>query len=309
MGFLIQVRCQQLFRLLRAAGWGMLLLLLVVTAGVWAPGLLRLGSTPPLWLGGAGLVLAGSVHLSRPDVAFIHQMPFPPWQTCLLDTALLLFPGVVLLLATGNWPAALAFLAGLAVVVLPVGALSGRGRKKARFALPFLPADLFELRSAVRGLPGGWLLAGLLQWGAGWHIAFFVGSVVLGLVLLGTVFEALEPKELLPRSRKAMLLKWRRNALALHLFFVPGYALAAVWQTDFYWLILYAALALESLLALLFFYKYAVWYPGREQLGSAVFTAIGLLLVVLPGGILVAIPMAVWAGWKGLRRWQYFMHD
>ncbi|MCC6459179.1 MAG: hypothetical protein IT260_01835 [Saprospiraceae bacterium] len=309
MGFLILVRCQQLLRLLRAAGWGLLLVLLVVTAGVWAPGLLRLSSVPPFWLSGLGLLLAGSVHLGRSDGSFIHQMPFPPWQTCLIDTALLLLPGSLLLVAIGNWPAALAFFAGLAVVVLPLGGLSGRWRKKARFKVLFLPPDLFELRSAVRGLPVGWLLAFLLQLGAGWHIAAFVGAVVLVLVLLGTVFEALEPKELLPRNRRALLRKWRRNALALHLFFSPAYVLALLWQTEFYWLILYAAVAIECLLALLFFYKYALWYPGREQLGSSVFTAIGLLLVVLPGGILVALPMAVWAGWKGLRRQQYFTYD
>lgn len=309
MMFFLKVRLRQAFRLLRMAGWGILLILVLVTAGIWAPALSHLGGMSPVFACGLGWLLVGIVHLGRSDAPFIRQMELPAGQVFLLDTGLMLLPGSMLFLGLGNWPAALAFLSGIVVLALPAGCLAGRWQKKARFSLPFIPCDLFELRAAVRRYPLGWALAGLLQLGATHHIAFFLGAVAAGLLLLGTVFEFLEPKELLPDSRRALLSKWRRNALALHLFYLPAYGLAALGQSGHGWLILYAAAALETLLALLFFYKYSIWRPGSERISGGVFTAIGLLLVFLPGGILAAIPMAVWVGWKGLRRQQYFVYD
>ncbi len=309
MLFFLAVRLRQAFRLLRMAGWGILLILLFVTAGIWAPALSQFGGLSPVFAGALGWLLAGSVHFGRSDAAFIRQMELSAGQVFLLDTGLMLLPGSMLLLGLGNWPAALAFLSGVGVLALPAGRLAGRWRKKARFSLPFIPRDLFELRAAVRRYPLAWALAGLVQLGAAYHIAFFLGAVAAGLLLLGTVFEFSEPKELLPDSRRALLSKWRRNALVLHLFYLPAYGLAALGQPGHGWLILYAAAALETVLALLFFYKYSVWRPGAERVSGGVFTAIGLLLVLLPGGLLAAIPMAVWVGWKGLRRQQYFVYD
>ena len=302
MWFLITIRFRQLYRMLRATGWGILAVLVLVTAGLWIPALVRLETLTPTLALGAGLVLAAFIHFNRSDGSLTRQMALPVGQTGLVDTALALSPGVVLLLLMGNWPAALAFTGGLAVAALPMGGLAGAWRKKAKFSIPVLPADLFEWRSGIRRYPLGWLLSGLLQWGAGLHMGFFLAALGIGLVLLGTLFESLEPKELLPEGQYALLRKWRRYALALHIFFLPAYTLGLLGQAMPFWLVLYGLAALETLLALLFFYKYSVWRPGLEQATGSAFTTIGLLLVLIPGGILAAVPLAGWVAYKGIRQ-------
>lgn len=303
------VRLRQAFRLLRGAGWGILFILVLVTVGIWAPVLLKLAVLSPPLAGGLGIFLAATIHLGRSDDRFIRQMRWPVWQICLLDTGLVLLPGVLLLLALGNWRAAAAFCAGLSAIALPAGNLAGTWTKKARFPLPFVPIALFEWRSSMRRFLSVWILSGLLQLGAYYHIAFFLTAVATGLLLLGAVFEFLEPKELVPPNRKALLARWRQNALALHLFYTPGYLLALSGHPGHFWLVLYTAAALETSLALTFFYKYSVWSPGLERISGGVFSAIGMLLALIPGGLLIAIPMSVWIGWKAFRRMAYFFYD
>jgi len=307
MWFLFSVRLKQVYRMLNATGWGILLVLLVVTAGLWIPALARLAEIGPVLAGALGFLLGILIQSSRADRTFLQKVELPTWKIYLLDLSMALLPVSLLLLVLGNWLAAPCFLcAGLLAALLPAGQLTGVGNWKARFEIPLIPPDLFEWRAAIRRFPLGWLLVGVLQWGAGFHIAFPLVSLGAGLMLLGAVFEFAEPKELLPIDQRALLRKWRRYALALHLFFLPGYLIAAFWQWEYIWLILYAALALEAMLALLFFYKYSVWQPGLERVSGSVFTAIGLVLVLLPGGILAALPMAVWTGAKALRRMAYW---
>lgn len=296
--------------MLDATGWGILLVLLLVTAGLWIPALARLVEVGPGLSGFLGFLLGGLVQSGRPDRSFLNKTAFPAWKVGLTDLFLALLPGALLLFIMGNWPAALCFWgAGLVAAIIPAGQLSGISRRKARFSIPLIPPDLFEWHTAIRRYPLGWLLVALLQLGAGFHIAFFLSAVAIGLMLLGAVFEFAEPKELLPGDRRALLRKWRRYALALHLFFLPAYGLGAIGQWEHIWLVLYAVLALETMLALVFFYKYSVWQPGLERLSGSVFTAIGLVLVLLPGGILAALPMAVWTAVKAVRRMQYWWNE
>lgn len=303
MWFVLCVRFRQLIRLLQAAGWGILLVLLVVTAGLWIPLMARFSALNVLQVAVLGLFSGSALQLFRPDFRFLRQAALPAWRICLLDTLLLLSPFAVLLLVFGNWPAALTLPAGgLLANWLPAGRMAGALARKARFTLPFLPPDLFEFHTAVRRYPPAWLLVAALQAGSGFHIAFFLVAVALGLLLLGTVFEFAEPKELLPSGKPELWRKWRRNSAAIQFFFLPAYGLALFGQPEYAWLVLYAALSLAVLLTLLFFYKYSVWQPGLERLGGGPFAAIGMLCVLLPGGILIALPMSIWTARKAFRR-------
>jgi hypothetical protein len=298
MWFLFSLRIKQAFRLFRETGWGILLVLVVVTAGVWVPALARLAALSPGLAFGAGIVLAGWLHLGRSDGTLIKQTALPAWKICLLDTALALLPvGLFLLLAT-NYTAAAAWFGGLAVVLLPNSTLAKVQYRRLRFDVPGLPVSLFELRTAVRSFPVGWVLALLLQMGVWYHIAFLLAAVAWGLMLVSITFQFLEPVALLPRDKHALWVKWRQYALILFAFFLPGFLQALIWQSDYLWLILYAAAAFQTYLMLTFFYKYAVWRPGLQGLSGNTYSLIGLLLVLMPGGLLIALPMAARAAFR-----------
>lgn len=301
MLFFLQLRFRQIHRLLRHAGWGILLFLLLVTAGVWLPQLERLAQAPAYALSGAGIFLAGYVHLGRKDVAFLYQTSLPAGTICLLDLVLVLTPGVLFFLAVGNPSGALAFGSGLATLALPPGLLAGMGGHRTVARRTGVPLDLFEWRSAARRHFWGWLVAAALQAGVWFHLGFFLAAVALTLVLVSAVFDYAEPAVLLPAGRAALLRKWRRYALCWHLFLLPAYGQGLLAQSVSPWLVLYAAGALEVLLAWSYFYKYARWRPGRVG-GGGIAPALGLLLVLLPGGILAVFPMACWAMTGALRR-------
>ncbi|MFN0016252.1 MAG: hypothetical protein ACKVU2_17060 [Saprospiraceae bacterium] len=278
--------------MLRETGWGILLVLLVVTAGLWIPALARLAVLSPALAASAGLVLAGWLHLGRQDGTFLEQTALPAWKTCLMDTAFILLPGALFFLLSANYGAAAAWSCGIAVVLLPNGTLANMRYLAPKITLPGVPLHLFELHTSFRGFPAGWLLAFSLQFGVWYHIAFLLAAIILGLLLLSTVFQYVEPIALLPRSTRALFAKWRQYALWTPVFFLPGILSAVAWQPDFGWLVLYAVVALETYLMLVFFYKYAIWRPGLQGVAGNSHAMIGLLLVLMPGGLLIALPMA-----------------
>jgi len=306
MGFLCKLRLKQLYRALRETGWGILLVLVVVTAGLWIPALARVADLSPTIAGAAGLVLAAWLHLGRRDGIFLQQTALPAWKICLLDTALILLPGIIFFLLSANYRAAAAWGCGIAVVLFPNSALANVQYLAPKFTLPGVPLSLFEWHASLRSFPAGWPAVVLLQFGAGYHIAFLLVAVILGMMLISTMFQHLEPIALLPRNSRVMWAKWRQYALLVPMFFLPGVLQALIWQTDYVWLILYAAVALETYLLLAFFYKYAVWRPGLQGISGNSYSLIGLLLVLMPGGLLIALPMAAWAVFRArttLRLW------
>ncbi len=302
MGFLCTLRFKQVYRMLRETGWGILLVLLVVTAGLWIPVLARLADLSPALAASAGLVLAGWLHLGRQDGTFLEQTTLPAWKICLMDTMFILLPGAVFFLLSANYGAAAAWGCGIAVVLLPNGALSNMRYLAPKFTLPGVPLNLFEWHTSFRGFPAGWLFAVFLQFGAWYHIAFFLAAIILGMLLLSMVFQFVEPIALLPHSTRALFARWRQYALWTLVFFLPGILSALVWQTDYGWLILYAVVALETYLMLVFFYKYTIWRPGLQDVSGNSHAMIGLLLVLTPGGLLIALPMAVRAIYRAKKQ-------
>ena len=309
MGFLCKLRWKQIYRALRETGWGILLVLLVVTAGLWAPALLRLADLSPGLAAAAGFGIAGWLHLGRKDSGFLQQTALPAWKVCLLDTGLLLLPGTVFFLFSANYAAAAAWSSGIAVVFLPNSALAHVRYLAPKFTVAGVPFQLFELHTSFRGFPAGWLLARLLQLVVWYHIAFFLAAVILGMLLVSMTFQYVEPVALLPRSTSAMWVKWRQYALLFLVFFAPGILLASCWQTDYIWLILYAVIALETYFMLTFFYKYAVWRPGLQGISGNTYSLIGLLLVLMPGGLLIAWPMAAWVAFRANRQMTSWRQD
>lgn len=302
MAYFIFIRIKQAYRLLQETGWAILLVLVVVTAALWVPALDKLSQATPSQALFLSLIIGLALQLSRKDRTFLQQLALPAPLVCLADLCLLLGMPAAFLLATGNYLAALAMAGGLGAALLPPGLAAGIRTGRANLSLAVIPLFLFELRATGRQQAGGWLLTALLQAGIWLHIGFFLGTLLLGLVLLSSSFEYLEPKELLPVHHRELIRKWRRTAAIFHLFFSPAYLQVLIWQPGYFWLLVYAIAALETQLALVFFYKYALWQPGVQRLSATLYTAIGLILILLPGGILIAVPLAAWTTRRGLKR-------
>ena len=203
MHYFILIRLKQAYRLLQEAGWGLLLVLIVVTAALWIAALDELARATPYTVLALSLLTGFGIQLSRTDRSFLEKLTTPTWKVYLGDLCLVLAPLALFLVLVGNLSAAPAMLTGLVAALFPPGILAGVWTRKSTIRIPFLPPGLFELQAAVRRYPWAWAAAFLLQFGVWHHFAFFLGAKFIGLILLGSTFEYLEPKDLLPADRRA----------------------------------------------------------------------------------------------------------
>jgi hypothetical protein len=290
---LLTLRLRQAARLLHSAGPGYLLLLLLVTAGLWLSVLGSLNELTPAVALVLGALLVGLVHLRRGDIAFLLKLEVPIRALLLCEYLLLLLPITILILLFGRSEAAGTFWAsGTLSLILPLHTSTGR-RYGWMPALHWLPLRLFELRIALRR---NWLGFGL-AWGLGLasfqHFAFYIASAAITGLLLMPAFEAFEAKDLIHYSQNFLWKKFGQNLQAVLIAMIPATTLLLLFQPAYWFL---AAGALVYFTFLLFFaiiYKYACYRPGLKSVPPGNFTAIYLILLLIPGGILANFVLCI----------------
>jgi hypothetical protein len=292
--FWITFRLHQAVRLLHAAGLGLLVLLLVITAGLWLK-VLTLFFEAPDW-GIAAMVHAAVawLHGQRRDMTFLRQSIRPIWQFALTDYVLLLSPLCLLLLFSERYMALPGVLTAILWAFAPMRNPDQTQRAKPLFSLNLLPVQAYEWFFVVRTQ---WplLILGLLFFGATvFHFGFFIAGCFVGLICLPPGFTHLAPASMQATTRHSLLRRWRLLAKPMHLFLLPGYLILCFFQTAYWPLGLYAAFAFESFLLLCYTGSVLAWQPERRRIYSDSLHSILLLLSLIPGGILVVAGLAAW---------------
>lgn len=306
MLFWFRFRCAQIYRLLSATGWGILLVLVVVTAGVWLQGLYLLTQLQAWQIGLTAQVGIGLLHLRRTDGCFLQQgQRFLP-GLLLVDYGLLLLPfGVFLALSFHFW-ATLALTTAIIWAFVPLRRPFERSRKKV-LPLPFIPPTAFEWFTILR-MQALMVLAGLLlQVGVCWHFGFFLAGSALLLLALPAGFDPVGPRILLPLDRRAFIQRWRALARILQLLLLPGYLLLCLFQKEWWWLTLYVFAAAEIYLLLCFVYQINAWQPDRVRVYNATVLSFSWMFLLLPGLILIPLGQALWFLYKVDQR--FFAHE
>lgn len=300
MYFWLSFRLLQAFRLLRAAGFPWLALLLIVTAALWATPLYYWSGVNPWYAALLGGVATGLVHGYRSDAQLLSQGEAPARMYYAIDYTLLAGVLGVLPLARGNWEAALSVCCGLVWAVLPAGMLQRRGARKRGIAMPFIPTLAIEWLYLLRTMPVAIAPAVLLALATLWRPEFYLAALGLGLALLPAGFEYLEPFAMLPTCRRDFYRRWRAGAGILYYWLIPTWLLLLYARPSWWALGLYLILAYETVWALGFFYRYAAWSPGRRRLYGGTVLSIGIVFALLPGGLAVSLALAAWYYKKAL---------
>jgi hypothetical protein len=292
MRYWIRFRCLQLVRMVRTAGIGILLAMLVVTVPFWTKGLVALGG---ISVGTLAVLSVGGctvLHLFRSDADFLAKGGLSIRQNALADYLLVCGALSIVPLVCFNWVAVPAAFAGLVAVVLPLGALVSHHTSRARFALAWLPPKAIEWRYLLRTQWPILLLAAALIFFSYIHVGFYAVPMTLVAGMLPAAFEHLEPDVLRPVDHRAMLSRWRTNARWMYLWLVPTAAYFLFFHFAWWPMVLYAVLAYESLLGLLTAYKYHAWQPGRRRLYGGGIPTIAAMASIIPGGLVVLLPLA-----------------
>lgn len=293
MLFWLRFRCIQAYRLLQATGWGILLLLLVVTAGLWLQVLQGLTQLAAWQVGLAAHAGIGLLHLRRTDGNFLRQSQWPLTHLLLVDYGFILLPiGLFLCLSMHFW-AVIELFSALIWAFLPLRAGIAQTSRTA-LSLPFISPLAYEWYSIIRSQGAVLLLGGLLQLGTWYHFGFFLAGGAVVLLALPAGFDHVGPHILLPQNRQEFVRRWRALAKVLHCFLLPGYLLMVLFQPEWWWLVAYVFAAAEIYLLLCFAYKLNAWQPGRVRVYNATVLAISWMFLLLPGLIVIPLGQSLW---------------
>lgn len=298
MLFWLQFRLKQVFRAVRAAGWGLLLALLLCSVGLWLPALVAVLDAPD-WVFVPLLHLALAwLHTQRRDAAFLQQSKWPAWQTLLCDYALIVFPICLVLALIGRFWAIL----GVSLAVLWAFAPMPKPWKAEKVALHlplrWVPIRAYEWLYIIRTQWFFLLLGLVLQLASVFHYGFFIAGSFVVLFLVATGFEHLGPADLQPRGLSDFVQRWRLQAMVLHGFLAIGYAALLIFHLEYWFLALYVAIAAEAFLLQAFAGKVLAWQPERRRVYGETIMSIMLILCLIPGGALIVLAWALFRLWR-----------
>lgn len=293
MMFWLRFRLTQVYRLLQATGWGILLLLLAVTAGLWLQALQGLTTLADWQIGAAAHAGIGLLHLRRSDGRFLRQSQRHLPSLLLVDYGLILLPFALFLVSFFRFWAVASLITVLMWAFVPLRNHSGTSRSKV-LPLSFISPLAFEWYNIARSQGLLLLLGILLSLGAGWHFGFFLGGAALTLLALPAGFDPVGPYIMLPQSRSEFVRRWRALARVLHLALLPGYLLMLVFQIKYWWLVLYVFGAAEIYLLLCFVYKLQSWQPDRVRAYNATVLSLSWMFLLLPGLVVVPLGQSLW---------------
>ncbi len=294
MVYWLRFRLLQLVRMVRTAGIGILLAMLVITVPMWANGLSNLSAFTPANMAAFSAGICGVLHFLRSDADFLRKGALPLWQYALADYLLICIALALVPLVMTNWLSAVAAFVGLLVAGLPMGIFLSKKSQRARFALRWLPPQAIELRLLLRTQWPILLVTTLLVVPCFIHVGFYAVAMTLAAAMLPAAFEHLEPFVMQPPHRQAMLRRWRTSAHWMYLWLVPTGVYFLCFHPAWWPMVLYIVLVYESLLGLFTAYKYHAWQPGRKRLYGGSVATVGAMAAIMPGGLVVLVPLSVY---------------
>ena len=294
MIFWLQFRLRQFIRVLRAAGLGILLVLVVLTMPFWAKGMVHLSEMDIFSMGVIAFIGIGLLHLLRTDHLFLRKGHLSLWQYYVVDYGCLCCLLAFIPLINGHWWTALVAFSGLFWAIVSPGLWLTNKSERQKLSLRWLPPPAFEWRMILRTQWPIWLFLFVLILFCPIHVGFYAVGMVFPAMFLASGYEHLEPYIMRPSNFQAFIGRWRSNARWLYLWLVPTSLYFLFFHPQWWPLVVYHWLNYEAYLALLSIYKYNAWAPGRRRIYGGAITTVGGMSVLMPGGLIVLVGMAIW---------------
>lgn len=277
------IRLRQAFRVLQDAGWTYVFILLPLALMVYFYFLevSLAGNWPMTAL--VFILMVGGFHFNRKDHDFLDRFGVSPFFFRLIDYVLLFLPmliGLLILLCIKD-----IFIVLLALPILAAIRPPERLELFAnKFPVNFIPVQAFEWRCGLRRY--GWWLSLL------YVLALFacrltgagIGFTILLALIAAGFFDDLEEKNLLETFQPVkgfLSRKMAWQALCFHGLLLPHYLLSLLFHSQYWYLLLTAAILGQTLLWFSLFYKYAHWNPHQKKAYNQVALGIfsGFLIV------------------------------
>lgn len=290
---LLRFRLIQSNRLLKDAGYLMVVIVTFLTLSVISQGFVFILECPPEVYGIAAYVLLILLHNQRKDFVFLESLFQHKYEIILLyclEYLLVQLPFVILFICTGSWMK-------LAVAVLSSGLVSLSAKASTalfsssnrKSSIRFIPLSVFELKFFLeRNVLLIFILVALLGLTA-CHFGFFFVLILLFSITIMGVFVPVEDRSMVNWSKYFVANKLLKNTLAVQVLLLPAFCLALYGRPDLWmWYAWAYGMALLNLWMFIT-YKYSRYAPGRVEIGSSNALVIFVLLNFLPGTFIVSL--------------------
>ena len=256
------------------------------------------------------LVLITVLQIKRGDKLFL-KTHFPRYKWFIVSEYVLLStPVLACLLIHKQWEA-MALLVLLCIIVQLEIKIATRNLTTRLQSL--IPYDAIEWKAGVRKqffiLVPVWLLAAIFS--------FYVGSVPMGLVVLGLstmgFYDKSEPLSILLSyelgPQKLLQLKMKRHVQLFSITTAPLLLLFLVFHPDKW----YIPVAIWLICTIIHVYailtRYAFYSPNEKSAAAQTFMGIGAVSVFVPFFLAVLLALAVWFYFKSINNLKVYLHD
>ena len=290
---LLRFRLIQSNRLLKDAGYVMVVMVAFLTLSVISQGFVFILECPPEVYGIAAYVLLILLHNQRKDTVFLESLFQHKYEIILLyclEYLLVQLPFVILFICTSSWMK-------LAVAVLSSGLVSLSAKASTalfsssnrKSSIRFIPLSIFELKFFLeRNVILIFILVALLGLTA-YHFGFFFVLILLFSITIMGVFAPLEDRSMVNWSKYFVAYKLLKYTLAAQVLLLPAFCLALFSRPDLWmWFAWAYGMALLNMWMFIT-YKYSRYAPDRVEIGSSNALVIFVLLNFLPGTFIVSL--------------------
>ncbi len=289
--YILKFRLKQTWRLFEEAGWGYLIVLLLLLLGVMMRSLDWLAMAPPHYSCWAVGLILGGFHLRRQDGLFVKTLSQTPAFVYFSEYLLLVSPLLVFFIFYSNFFHILLLILTIGIIsVVPTGVRDLRSLSS-EIDFRWIPLEAFEWRSGFRRMFVGILFLNII----GILGSFYVWGILVLVLLALTVASFYDWTE----SRALFnVFYYKGNFIVSKIKIGVGLFLLSSLPVLLFWIVLNMQLWYISVVVLILgafivafsiLYKYAHYFPDRIRLYNSV--AIGLFTgAVLLG---VFIPVAI----------------
>ena len=290
---LLRFRLIQSNRLLKDAGYFMVVIVAFLALSVISQGFVFILECPPEVYGAAAYVLLILLHNQRKDRVFLESLFQHKYEIILLyclEYFLIQFPFIILFICTGSWMK-------LSVAVLSSGLVSLSAKASTalfsssnrKSSIRFIPLCVFELKVFLeRNVLLIFILVALLGLTA-YHFGFFFVLILLFSITIMGVFVPVEDRSMVNWSKYFVANKLLKYTLAVQVLLLPAFCLALFSRPDLWlWYTWAYGIALLNLWMFIT-YKYSRYAPDRIAISSSNALAIFVLLNFLPGTFIVSL--------------------
>ncbi len=310
LGFL-RMRSRQFLRMYRSLGLiYMLLLFFFALLVLYVLDSIRFDQQACLSVLGITATILILIHFNRKDLAFIRKLDVRPSGLILLEYALITLPVWIMILFGSNWYYSILFLSFL----IP---LSLYFPKKSRTIHAFMPRNFYwlgyEFRSGIRRNILGILILLLLAISSFFEPYLVLGYNFLLLVLLATVYQQCESREVLEAGELPTKLFLRKKIGSLmvvwFLSIIPINLLVLFLFSPNPYLILFSILISLVISVYFLMAKYAYFTPNEDLSSQSATTSLVLLGYFIPIFSLMTLVLILINIPKARSRLNSYLHD